>query len=89
MVEGFLLGVIATASLIASLFFLKFWVRTRDSFFLAFVIFFFAEAAIRTASLFVTHPNEGSPWIYVVRLLALLVILLAVLHKNYAAPGRF
>jgi len=83
MTSAFLLGVIATMSCVAGLFFLRFWRETRDVFFLAFALFFFIEAANRVALLFFTRPNEGSPWIYVVRLLALLVILAAILNKNY------
>jgi hypothetical protein len=33
--------------------------------------------------LFLAKPNEGSPYIYIVRLLAFLLILAAILHKNY------
>jgi len=83
MVEGFLLGVIATASLAAGVFFLKFWRDTRDSFFLAFAASFLIEGLNRSAMLLITHPQEGSPWIYVVRLFAFLFILLAILRKNY------
>jgi len=88
MIEGFLLGVIATASLIACWFFLKFWKKTRDAFFLAFAFFFLAEAMIRVALLFFTRPNEANPGIYVIRLFALLVILAAILYKNYGRAER-
>jgi uncharacterized membrane protein HdeD (DUF308 family) len=83
MISGFLLGVIATFSVIAGVFFVRFWRETRDSFFLAFAVFFFVEAGNRVALLFLSRPNEGSPWIYVIRLVALLIILAAILHKNY------
>ena len=83
MIEGFLLGVIATASLTAGLFFLKFWRATRDSFFLAFAASFIIEGLNRSAVLFVDRPNEGSSWTYLVRLLSLLLILGAILRKNY------
>ena len=81
-IEGFLLGVIAAASLTASVFFLRFWRDTRDSFFLAFAAFFLVEAGIRLTLLFFSRPNEGSPWIYVVRLAASLGILFAIIRKN-------
>jgi uncharacterized membrane protein HdeD (DUF308 family) len=84
MFEGFLLGVIATSSLTAGIFFLKFWRRTRDSLFLAFAVAFLIEGVNRTAVLFVAKPNEGSPAIYIVRLFAFLLILAAILRKNYA-----
>jgi uncharacterized membrane protein HdeD (DUF308 family) len=83
MISAFLLGVIAAFSVIAGVFFVRFWRETRDSFFLAFAVFFFVEAGNRVALLFLSRPNEGSPWIYVIRLVALLIILAAILHKNY------
>jgi uncharacterized membrane protein HdeD (DUF308 family) len=83
MVEPFLLGVIATSSLTAGIFFLKFWRQTRDSLFLAFALAFVVEGLNRCALLFLEKPNEGSPYIYIVRLLAFLLILGAILHKNY------
>ena len=85
MVEPFLLGVIATASLTAGLFFLHFWTSSRDFLFMGFAVFFFVEGANRIALLFVERPNEGSPWIYSVRLCALLFLLGAILNKNYGS----
>lgn len=85
MVDGFLLGVIATTSVTAGLFFLKFWRKTRDSLFLAFGASFIIEGLNRCAVLFVQKPNEGSPWIYLVRLLSTLLILAAILRKNLGA----
>lgn len=87
MIEGFLLGVIVTASLVSGLFFLKFWKHTRDSLFLAFAVAFIVEGLNRLTYLFLTQPNEGSPWIYVVRLFAFLLILGGILNKNYR-PSR-
>ncbi|MBS1815072.1 MAG: hypothetical protein JSS87_09385 [Acidobacteria bacterium] len=85
MINGFLLGIIAITSLIAAVFFLKYWKRTEDFLFLAFALAFAIEAVNRTAILFVEHPNEGSPWIYVVRLCAFLIILIAIIRKNYSS----
>jgi uncharacterized membrane protein HdeD (DUF308 family) len=78
-----LLGVIATTSITAAIFFLRFWKRTRDSLFLAFAIAFLIEGVNRIAVLEVERPNEGSPWTYVVRLIAFLIILAGILNKNY------
>lgn len=83
MIEGFLIGVIATASLTAGVFFLKFWQKTHDWFFLAFGASFIIEGLNRSAVLLTDKPNEGSPWTYLVRLLSLLLILVAILRKNY------
>lgn len=85
MIDGFLLGVIATASVTSGFFFLKFWRTTHDSFFLAFAASFLIEGANRFAVLLVDKPSEGSPWTYFIRLLSLLLILAAILKKNYGA----
>jgi hypothetical protein len=82
MLEGFLLGIIVTASVTAAAFFLKFWRASRDPLFLAFALAFFIEGMNRIGFLLVERPNEGSPAIYVVRLLAFLLILAAILRKN-------
>ena len=82
-IEAFLLGVVVMASLTAGVFFLEFWKSTRDSFFLAFAAYFLIEGLDRIALLFFAKPNEASPWIYLVRLFALLLILAAILRKNY------
>jgi uncharacterized membrane protein HdeD (DUF308 family) len=83
MLESFLLGVIATSSFIAGVFFLKFWKQTHDSLFLAFAITFIIEGLNRCAVLLLEKPNEGSPVIYIVRLFAFLLILWAIVKKNY------
>jgi hypothetical protein len=84
MIEGFLLGVIVTASLAASAFFYKFWKQTRDKLFLGFSAAFAIEGFNRVAFLFVVHPDEGNPIIYTVRLFSYLLILAAIVNKNRA-----
>lgn len=81
-VETFLLGVIATCSLAAGLFFLRFWRETRDSLFLNFALAFLIAAANRTAMMFFSHPNEASPWIYLVRVFAFGLIVAGIIYKN-------
>jgi hypothetical protein len=82
MIEGFLLGIIVTASLTAAAYFFKFWRQTKDSLFLAFAIAFFIEGLNRVGFLFVDTPNEAGPTIYAVRLVAFLLILGAIVRKN-------
>ncbi len=82
MIDWFLLGVIAMASFTASLFFFRFWRETRDFLFLAFALAFLIEGACRTSMLLTRHPNEASPWIYVVRLVGFLLVLGAIVNKN-------
>lgn len=83
MLEGFLLGVIVTASIVAAGFFWKFWRQTRDALFLAFAAAFLVEGINRLSFLFIESPNEGRPAIYVVRLIAFLLILAAIVRKNW------
>lgn len=86
MINGFLLGVIATCSLVAGIFFLRFWRDTRDSLFLAFAVAFLVEAANRTAMLLLNQPNEGKLWIYLVRFLAFMLIVAGIVSKNRKRP---
>ncbi len=84
-VNGFLIGVIATASMASGVFFLKFWRNTRDKLFLAFALAFIIEAINRTAVLTLPQPNEGRPAIYIVRCLAFLLIVAGIINKNRQA----
>jgi hypothetical protein len=78
-----LLGAIAAASFVAGLFFLRYWLSTRDRFFLFFMLAFWIEAANRVA-MALGHAANGddSPAHYVVRLVAYGLILLAIWDKN-------
>ena len=84
----FLGGVLTMGYFVLGVFFLKFWKRTRDFLFLAFAIAFIIEGLSRASVLLLAKPNEGSPWIYVVRLLASLLILFAILKKNYGSKDQ-
>jgi hypothetical protein len=77
-----LLGAIAMASLVAALFFLRFWRDTKDRLFLFFSISFFVEGLNRFALAMVSDPNEDQPFFYVVRFLSFLLIIAAILDKN-------
>jgi uncharacterized membrane protein HdeD (DUF308 family) len=81
-IEGFLLGVIATSSITAGVFFLRYWKHTRDTLFLAFAIAFIVEGLNRTAMLLLSQPNEGRAWIYLIRFFAFLLIVAGIVNKN-------
>ncbi|MGH7823711.1 MAG: DUF5985 family protein [Candidatus Binatia bacterium] len=83
-----LLGAIAMASLVAGLFFLRFWKDTGDRFFLFFSIAFFVEGVNRFALALTSDPNEGRPFFYFVRFLSFLLILIAIVHKNMVKSPR-
>lgn len=77
-----LLGAVAFGCLIVALFFYRFWRKGRDRFFLLFALSFCVEGLNRVALGLSVDPNEGTPEIYLVRLCAFLLILLAILDKN-------
>jgi uncharacterized membrane protein HdeD (DUF308 family) len=83
--DMFLLGYIAAVSAAVVLFFLRFWRETRDFLFIAFAVFFIVQGGTRAFTISSQHPNVASVWIYVLRLMADLFILAAILHKN--RPG--
>lgn len=78
----FLLGFVAALSLVAGVFFLRFWRSTRDVLFLAFAVFFLIQGGSNTAVVSLSHPNEGSFGLFLIRLLSILVVLGAILWKN-------
>ena len=79
-------GMIAMASLIIALFFLRFWRNSRDRFFLYFALSFGIEGIHRIVATLSYDENEDSPLHYLIRLLAYGLILWAILEKNL--PGR-
>jgi hypothetical protein len=85
MIAAFLLGFVFAASLVAGLFFLRFWRRTGDTLFLAFAAAFTIEGFNRLAFLFAPDPTEVHPGTYVVRFLAFLLIVVAIAAKNRRA----
>jgi hypothetical protein len=80
--ESFLMGAIAMASVVAALFFLRFWRDTADRLFLIFAVAFFLLAATRIGLVLSQSPDEGQTHWYWVRLVAFLFILLAIVDKN-------
>lgn len=80
--EGLVAGGLATGFLVLAAFFLRFWGRTRDGLFLAFSAAF-ALMAVNQALPVVLHiPQEDRGGIYLIRLAAFLLIIVAVVGKN-------
>jgi uncharacterized membrane protein HdeD (DUF308 family) len=77
-----LLGAIAMANLIIGLFFLRFWKKTRDRFFLFFAVAFVLEGINRVLLGLSQGSNENEPIFYLVRLLSFVLILIAIVDKN-------
>ena len=83
-----LIGAIAVTSLVIALFFLRFWKNTRDRFFLFFATSFFIEGGNRAVLGLTTHPDEGQPFFYLVRLLSFALIIAAIVDKNWTRSPR-
>lgn len=74
----FLSGVLVTAYAVAGLFFLRFWRETRDRLFGHFALAFFLLSIQR---ILIAFAQPATP-VYLVRLVAFLLILWAVIEKN-------
>lgn len=79
---AFLGGAVTVGYLVAALFFLKFWRRTRDSLFAAFAAAFLLMAANQAVPVLFGIPDEALGGVYLLRLAAFLLIIMAILRKN-------
>lgn len=78
-----LLGAIAAACFIVALFFLRFWKTSHDRFFLFFAIAFIVEGISRIALGAINYTSEEEPLIYLLQLAAFVIILYAIIDKNW------
>ena len=78
----FLAGATTAAFVIAAAFFLRFWVRTRESLFAAFSLAFFLLALNQAVVSLGAIPLEYRSWAYLLRAAAFLVLIVAIVRKN-------
>ncbi len=78
-------GAIVTGYLVTGLFFLRYWRQSGDRLFAIFAAAFWLLAAQRLALALTTQYFEDVTWLYGVRLVAFLLILLAIIDKNRTA----
>lgn len=83
----FLSGAVAFGFLVCGLFFLRFWRRTRDQFFLPFALAFGLLGLGQSILALANIPTEDRGPIYLIRLAAFALILLAILRKNRGAKA--
>ena len=83
--NDFLGGGIMVAALAVALFFARSWRRTGDRFFLLFALAFALLSAERWGLLWVRPEHELRHSVYVCRLVAFALILVAVIDKNRSA----
>lgn len=80
----FLSGFVACGFVVAGLFFLRFWTRTRDALFFWFAIAFWLLGAGQSLLALGSIPVEERSSIYLIRLAAFSLILFAIFRKNRA-----
>lgn len=82
---AFLSGAVTLGFLLSGLFFLRFWKRTRDGLFLAFAAAFWLLGLNQALLAFSRVPVEERTWLYLLRLAAFALILIAIGYKNRSA----
>jgi hypothetical protein len=75
-------GAIIMGYAVAAVFFLKFWRRTADGLFLAFAAAFLLLAATPLLTILLEVPREEQSPFYLLRLLAFLIIIVAIIGKS-------
>ena len=80
----FLSGAVALGFFVCVLFFMRFWRRTHDGLFLAFAVAFALLGLGQTIIALGNIPTEERSSLYLLRLLAFAVIILAIARKNSA-----
>ena len=78
----FLTGAVTLGFVLCGLHFLGFWKRTRDSLFLAFAFAFWLLGLNQAILALADIPVEERSWVYLLRLTAFVLIIVAVVAKN-------
>lgn len=81
----FLSGAVAFGFLVCGLLFLRFWRRSRDELFVAFSLAFVLLGLGQGVLALGKVPTEEQGALYLIRLAAFLVILVAIYRKNRSA----
>lgn len=82
MLNALLLGAVAMASSIASLFFMRYWRKTGDFLFLLFALAFAVDACTRIVLGLNLVGSESEPTIYLGRLITFSLIICGIAFKN-------
>jgi hypothetical protein len=79
----FFSGAIGAGFLVCAVFFLRYWTLNKDSLFLVFALAFFLLALNQTLGTVLGLPLEERSWLYLLRLAAFSMIIVAILWKNF------
>ena len=82
---AFLSGAVTMGFLVACLFFLRFWRKTSDRFFLAFAAAFLLLALNQALAQWLGAADERVGYTYLLRVLAFVLILVAIADKNLSS----
>jgi hypothetical protein len=80
----YLSGAVTMGFVVAALFFLRFWARTRDGLFGIFAAAFLMMALNQALVTLGGIAREEQSWIYLLRLAAFVLIIVAIARKNVA-----
>ncbi|MEW6736664.1 MAG: DUF5985 family protein [Acidobacteriota bacterium] len=78
----FLMGAIMMAYFISGFFFLRFWYETRERLFIIFALAFWVLTVNQLGFVILNLLNETNSYLYIVRLIAFILILIAIIDKN-------
>jgi len=84
----FVEGAIVMGHAVVALFFLRFWKKTGDRLLAAFSLAFGLMAVLRVLPSLVPIRSEHTHYMYLLRLLAYVLILAAIVDKNRSAAQR-
>ena len=78
----FMSGLITATFLVCALFFLRFWVRSRDTLFAGFALAFLLLASGQGLTTALNLEPEERTWIYLLRLTAFVILIITIIRKN-------
>ena len=78
----FLSGAVTLGLVVAAVFFLRFWHRTRDRLFLAFAVAFFLLALNQALAQWLGAADERVGYTYLLRVIGFILILAGIIDKN-------
>ena len=89
MITQFLLGLVVLGTVVAGLFFLRFWRKTRDRLFMIFALAFWILSLNWTLLALTSPEDEAKRAMFsILRLVAFILIIYAIIDKNRTSRTR-
>jgi hypothetical protein len=83
----FLAGAVTVGYLVAAGFFLRYWRKTAERLFFLFAVSFVLLALNQTLTHVLSVVIEPTSFVYILRVLAFVLILAAIIDQNLSRPG--